>query len=128
MRGVTMHGATIGLGRLAAAALVLSLLSACGRGEAPKPAPVEASTAAVTGPASRVHSPTLAAVKKRGVLNCGVHEGLVGFAYTDNRGEWRGFDVDFCRVMAASIFGDSSRVRFVPLTEIGRASCRERVF
>jgi general L-amino acid transport system substrate-binding protein len=49
-------------------------------------------------------------------LNCGVHEGLVGFAYTDNRGAWRGFDVDFCRATAAAIFGDPDAVRFVPLT------------
>ena len=60
--------------------------------------------------------PTLAAIKKRGRLNCGVHQGLVGFAYTDNRGAWRGFDVDFCRATAAAIFGDPDAVRFVPLT------------
>lgn len=61
-------------------------------------------------------SPTLTAIKRRGRLNCGVHEGLVGFAYTDNRGEWRGFDVDFCRALAASVLGNANAVRFVPLT------------
>lgn len=61
-------------------------------------------------------SPTLAAIKQRGRLNCGVNQGLVGFAYTDNRGAWRGFDVDFCRATAAAIFGDPDAVRFVPLT------------
>jgi general L-amino acid transport system substrate-binding protein len=63
-----------------------------------------------------VSSPTLAAIKQRGRLNCGVNQGLVGFAYTDNRGAWRGFDVDFCRATAAAIFGDPDAVRFVPLT------------
>lgn len=66
-------------------------------------------------PADRV-SPTLTAIKQRGHLNCGVNQGLVGFAYTDNRGAWRGFDVDFCRATAAAIFGDPDAVRFVPLT------------
>lgn len=68
-----------------------------------------------TMPADRV-SPTLTAIKQRGHLNCGVNQGLVGFAYTDNRGAWRGFDVDFCRATAAAIFGDPDAVRFVPLT------------
>ena len=63
-----------------------------------------------------VASPTLAAIKQRGRLNCGVNQGLVGFAFTDNRGAWRGFDVDFCRATAAAIFGDPNAVRFVPLT------------
>lgn len=61
-------------------------------------------------------SPTLATIRQRGRLNCGVHEGLVGFAYTDNRGAWRGFDVDFCRATAAAVLGDPDAVRFVPLT------------
>ncbi|MFN4297844.1 MAG: amino acid ABC transporter substrate-binding protein [Brevundimonas sp.] len=60
-------------------------------------------------------SETLAAVRARGRLNCGVHQGLVGFAYTDNRGQWRGFDVDFCRATAAAVLGDPNAVRFVPL-------------
>lgn len=60
-------------------------------------------------------SPTLARVRQRGHLLCGVHEGLVGFAYRDNKGNWRGFDVDFCRATAAAVLGDPDAVRFVPL-------------
>ncbi|MBL0947672.1 amino acid ABC transporter substrate-binding protein [Brevundimonas sp.] len=75
--------------------------------------PVEATAPGTIGP-------TLAAVRRRGRLNCGVHEGLVGFAYTDNRGQWRGFDVDFCRAMAAAIFNDPNAVRFVPLSTAQR--------
>lgn len=70
--------------------------------------------------AAELASPTLAAVKRRGRLNCGVHEGLVGFAYTDNRGQWRGFDADFCRALAAAVLGDADAVRFVPLTSSQR--------
>ncbi|HBI19878.1 MAG TPA: amino acid ABC transporter substrate-binding protein, partial [Brevundimonas sp.] len=53
-------------------------------------------------------------------MNCGVHQGLVGFAYTDNRGQWRGFDVDFCRATAAAVLGDANAVRFVPLSAADR--------
>lgn len=61
-------------------------------------------------------SPTLARVKSRGYLNCGVHSGLMGFSYKDNRGNWRGFDVDFCRATAASVLGKPDAVRFIPLS------------
>jgi general L-amino acid transport system substrate-binding protein len=92
------------------------LLAACGRDAAePTPAPA-AAPSAVTATAPLSPSATLAAVKRRGRLNCGVHQGLVGFAYLDNRGQWRGFDVDFCRAMAAAIFGTPDAAHFVPLS------------
>ena len=102
-----------------AAALVLA---ACGERDRPD-GPVEGELDGLppveaTAPGSI--GPTLASVRRRGRLNCGVHEGLVGFAYTDNRGQWRGFDVDFCRAMAAAIFNDPDAVRFVPLTTAQR--------
>lgn len=92
--------------------------SACGRDPAPaETAPENSRTPTPrTSSVEPIVSPTLQAIKRRGRLNCGVHEGLVGFAYTDNRGQWRGFDVDFCRAMAAAIFNDPDAVRFVPLT------------
>ncbi|WP_297804373.1 amino acid ABC transporter substrate-binding protein [uncultured Brevundimonas sp.] len=65
-------------------------------------------------------SPTLARIKQRGYLICGIHESLFGFSYTDNRGNWRGFDVDFCRATAAAIFGRADAVRFVPLSSANR--------
>lgn len=67
-----------------------------------------------------VGSATLKAVRARGVLNCGVNMGLVGFAFPDNKGGWQGFDVDFCRATAAAIFGTPTAVRFVPLSAEGR--------
>lgn len=104
----------------AARALMITLaltVAACGRTDRPVesddgPDPVAQTQTA----APDFASPTLAAIKRRGRLNCGVHEGLVGFAYTDNRGEWRGFDADFCRALAAAVLGNADAVRFVPLT------------
>lgn len=99
----------------------LALLSACGGGDREADDTATHHPTRTTEVASEpVESPTLAAVKRRGRLNCGVNQGLVGFAYTDNRGQWRGFDVDFCRGLAAAIFGDPNAVRFVPLSAENR--------
>jgi general L-amino acid transport system substrate-binding protein len=59
---------------------------------------------------------TLDAVKKRGQVTCGVSQSLPGFANPDAQGNWAGFDVDMCRAVAAAIFGDAKRVKFVPTT------------
>jgi general L-amino acid transport system substrate-binding protein len=55
-------------------------------------------------------------VMDRGALICGVTQGLPGFSLPDDRGNWTGFDVDFCRAMAAAIFNDASKVKFSPLS------------
>ena len=65
---------------------------------------------------------TLKAVKERGVLNCGVSQGLLGFSDADDKNNWSGFDVDFCRAVAAAIFDDPSKVAFVPLDAPARFS------
>lgn len=62
---------------------------------------------------------TLDDVKARGELLCGVNEGLVGFG-EEKGGKWVGFDVDFCRAVAAAIFGDGDKVSFVPLAASAR--------
>src|SRR5438874_10127146 len=59
---------------------------------------------------------TLKAVKERGSLICGVSQGLPGFSNPDDKGNWTGFDVDFCRAIAAAIFNDPSKVKFMPLS------------
>ena len=59
--------------------------------------------------------PRLDAVKARGQLVCGVNTGLAGFALADSTGRWTGIDVDLCRAIAASMFGDPEKVRYVPL-------------
>jgi general L-amino acid transport system substrate-binding protein len=65
-------------------------------------------------------SPTLTAVKARGSLICGVNEGLPGFSNVDERGVWTGFDVDFCRAIAAAIFGDPKKLKLAPLSADAR--------
>ena len=59
---------------------------------------------------------TLDAVKARGHLRCGVHNGLPGFSSPDDKGSWAGIDVDVCRAVAAAVFGDAGQVRFTPLS------------
>jgi len=63
----------------------------------------------------RSDAQTLKTVRERGTLNCGVSQGLMGFSSTDANGTWIGFDVDFCRAVAAAIFDDPAKVTFVPL-------------
>ncbi len=59
-------------------------------------------------------SPTLDAIKARGNLECGVHLGLPGFSFANDKGEWSGIDVDYCRALAAAVLGDATKVKFTP--------------
>jgi general L-amino acid transport system substrate-binding protein len=59
---------------------------------------------------------TLDSVKEKGVLTCGVSTGIAGFSATDSSGEWKGLDVDMCKAVASAVFGDASKVKYVPLT------------
>src|SRR6266853_4602559 len=70
--------------------------------------------------ASAVTAQTLNTVKTRGILNCGSNVGLAGFGIPDKQGNWTGFDVDFCRAVAAAIFNDPAKVKFVPTTAQNR--------
>lgn len=63
-----------------------------------------------------VDAQTLAQVKQRGALNCGVDTGAPGFAVKDDKGKWVGLDVDFCRAVAMAVLGDPEKVNYVPLT------------
>ncbi len=64
--------------------------------------------------------PTLDAVKARGEVVCGVHTSLYGFGAPDDKGVWRGIDVDVCRAVAAAVFGDDKKVKYVPLSAQAR--------
>jgi len=66
--------------------------------------------------ASSADAQTLTTVKTRGALNCGSNPGLAGFGLPDAQGNWTGLDVDVCRAIAAAIFDDPTKVKFVPLT------------
>jgi general L-amino acid transport system substrate-binding protein len=65
-------------------------------------------------------SPTLEAVRSRGVLACGVSGESPGFSLPDSAGEMRGMDADMCRAVAAAALGDAAKVRFVPLSPQAR--------
>ncbi len=55
-------------------------------------------------------------IRARGYISCGVNSGLPGMAVVDARGVWVGFDVSFCRALAAAVLGDGEAVHFVPLS------------
>ncbi|MGB0467561.1 MAG: amino acid ABC transporter substrate-binding protein [Pontibacterium sp.] len=59
---------------------------------------------------------TLDAVKERGYIQCGVTSGVPGFSVPDDKGNWKGLDVDICRAVAAATLGDASKVKYTPLT------------
>src|SRR5262249_18808425 len=65
--------------------------------------------------ADAAQAQTLKKVMDRGALICGVTQGLPGFSAPDDKGNWTGFDVDFCRAIAAAIFNDPTKVKFTPL-------------
>jgi general L-amino acid transport system substrate-binding protein len=66
--------------------------------------------------AQAVNAQTLKTVKERGMISCGVSQGLPGFSSPDDKGNWTGLDVDVCRAVAAGIFNDPTKVKFVPLS------------
>jgi general L-amino acid transport system substrate-binding protein len=71
---------------------------------------------AVVFVAQAASAQTLKTVKDRGILNCGANGSLAGFGLPDAQGKWTGLDVDVCRAIAAAIFNDANKVKFVPLT------------
>ena len=119
------------IGRLASVAFLtaglLWGLAACDSGSKPPPAPTPAGkTAPVETRYKAQTSKVLTAVRKRGYVACGVNPGLPGFAYPDVHGVWRGFDVDFCRAVAAAVLGDASKVRFTKISAQDRFSALQR--
>jgi general L-amino acid transport system substrate-binding protein len=73
-------------------------------------------TAALLLAATSAQAGTLDTVRQKGLVTCGVNTGLGGFSVTDSKGIWRGLDVDDCRAVAAAVFGDAGKVRYVPTT------------
>lgn len=59
---------------------------------------------------------TLDAVKERGYVKCGVTSGVPGYSVPDDKGDWKGLDVDVCRAVAAAALGSADKVKFTPLT------------
>ena len=59
---------------------------------------------------------TLADVKAKGFISVGVNEGLFGFSKPDEKGVWKGLDVDTARAISIAVFGSPDKIKFVPLT------------
>src|SRR3546814_9872941 len=59
---------------------------------------------------------TLDDVKQKGFIQCGVSTGVPGFSYTDDKGNWQGFDPSVCQAVAAAVFGDAAKVKYTPTT------------
>ncbi|MBB4064944.1 amino acid ABC transporter substrate-binding protein [Gellertiella hungarica] len=66
--------------------------------------------------ASAASADTLDNVKQKGFVQCGVNNGLAGFGSQDSAGNWAGLDVDFCKAVAAAVFGDATKVKYTPLS------------
>src|SRR5438876_6554594 len=75
-----------------------------------------AAALAFAAAAGAAQAQTLKTVQDRGSIICGVSQGLNGFSIKGDNGQWSGFDVDFCRALAAAIFNDPSKVQYVPLS------------
>ncbi|MBT8367939.1 MAG: amino acid ABC transporter substrate-binding protein [Deltaproteobacteria bacterium] len=67
-------------------------------------------------PAGLAVAGTLDDVKAKGSISVGVNEGLFGFSKPDEKGEWRGLDVDTARAISVAVFGVPDKLKFVPLT------------
>lgn len=59
---------------------------------------------------------TLDAIKEKGYIQAGVNGALFGFGMPDDKGEWHGLDVDTARAISVAVFGDPTKLKFVPLT------------
>lgn len=87
---------------------------------------VTAAAVTLTVMISAAHATTLEDIKARGVLQCGVSTDLPGFSSSDEDGNWSGFDVDYCRAVAAAVFGDADSVEFTPLDATDRFEALEQ--
>ena len=83
---------------------------------------VVAGSVALSGATSAwaADGPTLKAIKDRGEVLCGVHQGRYGFAIADSRGKWKGLDVDYCKAVAAAVLGDAGKVKYLPMGSVQR--------
>ena len=85
---------------------------------------IAAACVAVAGvlltPAAEGASETLARVRNNQVLRCGIGENLAGFSEKDASGRYRGFNVDFCRAVAAAVLGDPAKVAYTPVSPAAR--------
>lgn len=109
---VTSHLLSASRQGVALLCVCLFAISCAGEAAQPKTAPTQAASKA----AETTVGATLASVKARGKLVCGVSTGLAGFSAKDASGRWFGMDADYCRAVASAIFGDAAKVEFAPVS------------
>lgn len=103
---------------IAVALLIISVVYAACAAPAPAPAAPAATSAETSAaapaeaPAAQAAQSVLQTVIDRDMLNCGANQALPGFGFVGSDGEFAGFDVDFCRAIAAAVLGDASKVEF----------------
>ena len=66
--------------------------------------------------AGAANAAVLDTVKQKGFVQCGVNTALLGFSAPDDKGNFSGFDVDYCKAVAAAVFGDATKVKYSPLS------------
>ena len=71
-------------------------------------------------PVSAQAQTTLERIKQRGHIVCGTSQGVAGFSLPDAQGQWRGFDTDLCRALAAAIFNDQEKAKYISLASKDR--------
>jgi len=114
---------------LSAVMVIAMILAACGETapsqpgtSAPASAPASAAASEAATPAPPPAEGRLALVQQRGELICGVNDGLPGFGTVDSNGDNVGFDVDFCRAIAAAVLGDPDAIQFRAVSADGRST------
>ncbi|MEE9298298.1 MAG: amino acid ABC transporter substrate-binding protein [Acidimicrobiia bacterium] len=110
------------LKRLSVLLIALALVAAaCGDDDAETTEATEATTeTTAAGAVGGAEGGTLAAVQARGVLRCGVSGSATAFSEQQPDGSATGFDADYCRYVAAAVFGDANAVEFNFLTAAER--------
>ena len=118
-----------GRGKVVSLLCVLALaVAACGEDEGAVTTPADTTATSGVGVATTVADVmvatptggTLELVRARGALRCGVSDSVIGFSEPREDGSFTGFDADFCRALAAAIFGDSNAIEFIGTTTAAR--------
>ncbi len=91
------------------------VVAACGTGSSGDRGADDPAESTDQPTAVSVASGRLDVVQERGSLNCGVNDTIPGFGIVNPDGDNQGFDVDFCRVVAAAVLGDAEAVNYVAL-------------
>ena len=79
-----------------------------------------AAAATICAGGAQAQTGLLGQIKSKGVVTCGVGPGLAGFGIPDAQGVWSGLDVDLCKGIAAAIFNDPNKVKYIPLSSKDR--------